>query len=639
MKTLQLIDFLGGLRKEHLKNFFFHKILLSTWFTAALFCCTVLSGFGQSISVGAIRFDAWYTPSKYPSGIWTKPGYPSNTPWEWNLFPNQWHYRLPFYGQEISPNEVKVRSDDQATMDQEIAYADAAGLDYWAFCYYGVSNSDPIKFHDPVKYAGLKNGLTLFRSSTNKKSMKYCLILVNPAPTSLTQWQTDLNNMETYLTDPAYMKVLGNRPLIYIFPLQDMRNSLGSTATTQQAISMLRQRSIDIGAGNPYIVTMSGDANAAKKDVNELSVDAISSYTSQGSGGDTNGLPFSDLAARNASQWTNQKNTGKKVIPNLNTGWDNRPRYTNTNWWHQATPAEVGANVQSAVAWINANPAVAEAKTIIIYAWNETDEGGWLHPTLSEGTARLDAIAQVLKPTFLWNFNTNGNLEGWQAAQQVTASVTGGNLNLTIQGSDPQIKSPDNLNALTTVFKALKVRLKNNTTATTARVFFTTTMDPSFSESKAKSFTLTANATTYSDYVIDLSTLSTWTGTIKQFRIDPVNQGGISSGTSNIDYVQLTTCASCRTAANADKEDYRVFQAYPVPARDQLTVRLQAKVAQAVTLHVYDFAGRELKAYTHQVGAGTNEFTLSTTTMQGGYYILSVIVDNRSLAQKVQIER
>jgi hypothetical protein len=43
------------------------------------------------------------------------------------------------------------------------------------------------------------------------------------------------------------------------------------------------------------------------------------------------------------------------------------------------------------------NPSAGRANTVLIYAWNETDEGGWLHPTLAEGTARLDAIKKVLK--------------------------------------------------------------------------------------------------------------------------------------------------------------------------------------------------------------------------------------------------
>ena len=33
----------------------------------------------------------------------------------------------------------------------------------------------------------------------------------------------------------------------------------------------------------------------------------------------------------------------------------------------------------------------------IAYAWNESDEGGWLVPTHREGTARLDAVRDALR--------------------------------------------------------------------------------------------------------------------------------------------------------------------------------------------------------------------------------------------------
>jgi len=37
---------------------------------------------------------------------------------------------------------------------------------------------------------------------------------------------------------------------------------------------------------------------------------------------------------------------------------------------------------------------------VLIYAWNEFDEGGWLVPALppphGEGTARIDALRKVL---------------------------------------------------------------------------------------------------------------------------------------------------------------------------------------------------------------------------------------------------
>lgn len=65
------------------------------------------------------------------------------------------------------------------------------------------------------------------------------------------------------------------------------------------------------------------------------------------------------------------------------------------NAWVQMPSATQLANyVQEAVQWVQQNPTVAEANTVLIYAWNEHDEGGWLSPTLSKygGTERIDAM-------------------------------------------------------------------------------------------------------------------------------------------------------------------------------------------------------------------------------------------------------
>lgn len=39
--------------------------------------------------------------------------------------------------------------------------------------------------------------------------------------------------------------------------------------------------------------------------------------------------------------------------------------------------------------WIVQNPITAEANTLLIYAWNENDEGGWLIPTYREKATRV----------------------------------------------------------------------------------------------------------------------------------------------------------------------------------------------------------------------------------------------------------
>jgi len=74
---------------------------------------------GQRPSVGAIRWDGWGADNRDAKV----------------MGPRQWENRLPFYAKRISDGEVQVRGDSQEVMDQEIEYASAAGLDYWAFCY------------------------------------------------------------------------------------------------------------------------------------------------------------------------------------------------------------------------------------------------------------------------------------------------------------------------------------------------------------------------------------------------------------------------------------------------------------------------------------------------------------------------
>ncbi|NWF65245.1 MAG: hypothetical protein HXY38_13180, partial [Chloroflexi bacterium] len=57
---------------------------------------------------------------------------------------------------------------------------------------------------------------------------------------------------------------------------------------------------------------------------------------------------------------------------------------------------QLAAHVLEAVEWMWTYPETAEPQTVIVYAWNELSEGGWLVPTLEEGDARLRAISEAL---------------------------------------------------------------------------------------------------------------------------------------------------------------------------------------------------------------------------------------------------
>lgn len=92
----------------------------------------------------------------------------------------------------------------------------------------------------------------------------------------------------------------------------------------------------------------------------------------------------------------------------MTAGWDVRPRWKDDKlmklyngsempYYLPPTPAELQQYLQTAIVWTQSHPESAKAQTILIYSWNESDEGGWLVPTIAEGNARLRAIRNALE--------------------------------------------------------------------------------------------------------------------------------------------------------------------------------------------------------------------------------------------------
>jgi hypothetical protein len=135
----------------------------------------------------------------------------------------------------------------------------------------------------------------------------------------------------------------------------------------------------------------------------------------------------------------------------------------------------------------------------------------------------------------VWNFDTT--LEGWNLVNQLTGTVSNSILNLTITGDDPFMHSPDNLNILAATHRLIKIRMKNNTGDTGSGIYFTTTTNTGFSETKLVKYSIKPNDTDFTEYVVDMGSNPEWKNTIKQIRVDPV--GSASSGTVEIDYIKI----------------------------------------------------------------------------------------------------
>ena len=283
-------------------------------------------------------------------------------------------------------------------MAREIAYAKAAGIDYWAFVAYDPENA-------------MSRALRRYLKSPERDTVRFCMI------SDASHWRANRVTAEVarfseLMTLPNYQTVLNGRPLFYLLNLSPdtVATTLADNGGFKSAIEALRRAARGRGIGDPYCIVMTPWPDKAKAFADAAGCDAISAYAVQAGGKDA---PFVELTTYVEAFWESSAATGAKVVPLAMTGWDRRPRVETPVYWEDnegwgaeierfyrsPTPAQITGHVRKATDWARANTTSAEAKTIIIYAWNEHDEGGWLCPTLGEGDARVRALAELLHPS------------------------------------------------------------------------------------------------------------------------------------------------------------------------------------------------------------------------------------------------
>lgn len=147
-----------------------------------------------------------------------------------------------------------------------------------------------------------------------------------------------------------------------------------------------------------------------------------------------------------------------------------------------------------------------------------------------------------------WNFDTDK--EGW-TPQKGSLSVAGGIMTHTVAAGQNNafLQSPDNLGIDGSVYKYVKVRLKNENVASNAIVVsFTTTSDTTFDTSYSTGTKtvitggVSGNDSSFTEYVINMSDNKNWNnGTIKRMRILLfLNSTSIPAGSMHIDYIKVS---------------------------------------------------------------------------------------------------
>lgn len=356
-----------------------------------LFFCTVLlccSGFAaERPLVGAIRWDAWYGDGTGVSGAV-----------EATLSPQHWQWRAPFFAEVISTNKIQIRGGAEE-IRKEIDFAADAGLDYWAFCIYPPKDN-------------LSRALHLYLDAPNRNRINFCMNLQGGwfAQGGLETALQRIPLYVEYMQHPEYQTVLNGRPLVYLlFPATlTGKHALKSEAEAKQLMKAFRDQTKAAGLKNPYIVFQDFNAKDVDQYRENYDADAIGAYAANTKWKDCSYAKYRDYVEH--TFWPSFQKTGSEFVPLVSTGFDMRPRIeTGVPWdssailmdirtYHeQPTPEEFAAHLEASLEYVAMHKQQIPANTVLIYAWNEFDEGGWLCPTPGEGTARLDAVQAVLK--------------------------------------------------------------------------------------------------------------------------------------------------------------------------------------------------------------------------------------------------
>lgn len=304
-------------------------------------------------------------------------------------------------------------------MDQEIAYAAAGGIDFWIFNMYVLRDHQGNPLVDPTngwKAEDMNRSRKYYLSSRHKSKVNFSLMMGMPGSGDYYfgqhNWDFEVREAIAQMREPSYQKVMRRRPLVFFWLAgEDPEKILGSWQKLRLMLDDVRRKVRRAGMKNPYIAALVWSADEGQRAVTELGVNAVTSYTSPIPGGyedpdNYSWFPYDALAQADSTMWNSFRDMGLKAIPTVSAGWDPRPHrddvwgyggYTSGPVVEYATPDQIATHLGEGVQWLRDYPASAEAKTIIMYAWNELSEGGWIVPTHSEGTARLEAIRQVLR--------------------------------------------------------------------------------------------------------------------------------------------------------------------------------------------------------------------------------------------------
>jgi hypothetical protein len=380
-------------------------------------CTLLLSACGQQSSQQGSRtkeeyyIAAYVWPSCHDEELSRNMFWPDGTG-EWEVirkgnkrFEGHYQPRQPLWGYEMDDNPQVV--------EKWIDAATAHGVNVFIYDWYWYNES-------PFLENALNNG---FLKAKNKDKMQFYIMWanhdvyqgffnVNLYKDEPMLWDAHVDwksykilvdrVINRYFKQPNYFKIDG-KPVFSIFDVRKLIESFGgSLEETCKALDYLRDEVKKAGFPGLHIQwneawgSMMSKERAGKfsQQIDSMGFNSVAMYNMGGFNEDY--LVYGVNARRILERMDSALNV--PLFPCVSIGWDDTPRFPNKGSrsivHYNNTPASFAMLLLKAKEYVNSHP--EQPKIIVINAWNEWVEGGYLLPDMLNGFGYLEAVKDII---------------------------------------------------------------------------------------------------------------------------------------------------------------------------------------------------------------------------------------------------
>lgn len=332
---------------------------------------------GSSVPIGAFRWDGWFEGARDQAILDSEAGAD----------------RLPYFARRDAGGALRLDGDMDHVLAADVAYARGIGIDYFIFGHYPDTGSWN---RDERYHLALNRALSAYLRLPDRLGVRFAISLHQSFPAG------DLPDIAeavaTFVAHPDYMRTGSGAAPLFVYAMDEtMWPRSTGTPTAARALFDRLRAIVAERTGLPLVLIVQDyDPASGRRQAAMMGADMVTSYTTfaPGPGG---AVSFAACADHARNRWRHAMALGVPSLPTLTLGWDSRPRARfdkpgpapKRAWCGPPDEDTLAALFHDAIAEAPTASAGGPFESIVVYAWNEFTEGGWMAPTKAEGGSRM----------------------------------------------------------------------------------------------------------------------------------------------------------------------------------------------------------------------------------------------------------